>query len=247
MTKGPPAKTEMPIVSLLPNVVTLSAICAGITAIRFGFQGEFETAIFLIIVAAFCDAIDGSLARLLNSESKMGAELDSLADFVNFGVAAPLLLYAFVLQEAPRLGWIAVLVFSVCCVIRLARFNVQSKALDTKTGNTRFTGVPAPAGAFLVLLPMFISFLFAQAAVFPAGIVTLWMIFVALLMISRVPTVSFKSFTVSRRKAPLVLLGVMVMIAALLTYTWTTLVIIDVIYLAGVFWTWRKAGFSRVL
>ncbi len=239
MARGIPTRSELPVIALLPNAVTLAAICAGLTAIRFGFHGDYERAVLLILLAGFLDAVDGRLARLLKSESKTGAELDSLADFLNFGVAAPLLLYLFALDEMRSAGWIAVLFFAICCVMRLARFNVQNKA-ETVGGDKRyFVGVPAPAGALLALLPMFISFLFSDAPLIRPELVALWMILVGLAMISRVPTYSFKMLTISRSNVPFFLLGAMLLLAALLTYVWATLVVLDLLYIAGAFWAWR--------
>ncbi|MDX8349701.1 CDP-diacylglycerol--serine O-phosphatidyltransferase [Cognatiyoonia sp. IB215446] len=233
-------RSELPIVTLLPNLVTLAAICAGLTAIRFGFQGNYEQAVLLVLLACVFDAVDGRLARLLKCESKMGAELDSLADFLNFGVAAPLLLYLFALQDMRSAGWITVLVFALCCVIRLARFNVTAKNRDGERQAQYFIGVPAPAGAMLVLMPMFISFLFANESIIPPIVVALWTAIIGVLMISTMRTYSFKMLTVSRENVPFVLLGAMVIVAALLTYVWVTLVAINLVYIAGVIWAWRR-------
>ncbi len=242
MAQGISSKPELPVIALLPNAVTLAAICAGLTAIRFGFQGDYERAVLLILLAGFLDAVDGRLARLLRAESKTGAELDSLADFLNFGVAAPLLLYLFALSDIRSAGWIAVLFFAICCVIRLARFNVQNKS-DISDGDHRyFVGVPAPAGALLALLPMFVSFLVSDAPMFPPEVAAIWLVVVGLAMISRVPTYSFKMMTISRANVPFFLLGAMLLLAALLTYVWATLVVLDLLYIAGVFWAWRHVN-----
>lgn len=236
--EGPPTKTEMPIVQLLPNLVTLAAICAGLTAIRFGFQGQFSTAVLLILAACILDGIDGRLARLLNCESPMGAELDSLADFLNFGVATPILIYLFTLQDMPKAGWFAVLLFSVCCVIRLARFNVGKKTDIDARHSQYFVGVPAPAGAMLILLPLFLSFLNDDGAHLPNEVIFVWMATVGLLMISRIPTYSFKFMTVSRENVKYFLLGFACVVAALLNYLWLTLSIVAVAYFISVLWAW---------
>ena len=233
---------RLPIVSLLPNLVTLGAICAGLTAIRFGFHGDYSRAVLLVLLASILDGIDGRLARLLKSESKVGAELDSLADFVNFGVAAPLLVYLSALQDLRSFGWIAVLIFSLCCVMRLARFNVDSRDGRPEGAKQFFVGVPAPAGALLAMLPMFVTFLVHDRPVLPALPVALWIVFVGGLMISRIPTYSFKILTISRRNVPFFLLGAMVLIAAVLTYLWATLVVLCLLYMAGVVLAWRKTA-----
>lgn len=142
------AAEKVTLIQLLPNVLTVVAICAGLTAIRFGLQGSYELAVQLILLAAVLDGLDGRLARALKSESGMGAELDSLADFLNFGVAPGMLLYTWALEDSRSFGWIAVLVFAVCAVVRLARFNVMRKSEDKDHDNAYFTGVPSPAGRF---------------------------------------------------------------------------------------------------
>ena len=235
-----PSKTELPIVQLLPNLLTLAALCAGLTAIKFGFQGRFIPATLLILVASLIDAADGKLARLLKCESPMGAELDSLADFLNFGVATPILIYLFALQDLPRVGWIAVLMFSVCCVIRLARFNVGKKSEFEGDKGEYFIGVPAPAGALLILLPMFISFPFSDSSVFWPEIICLWMICVGWLMISRIPTYSLKMMTISRDNVKFFMLGFALLVAAMLNYLWFTLAALVFLYFLSVLWAWSK-------
>lgn len=233
----PAPQTEFSLFQLLPNVLTILAICAGLTAIRFGVQGDYVVSVLLIIGAGIIDGIDGRLARLLGSSSKMGAELDSLADFLNFGVAAPLTLYFWALQDMRGLGWISVLVFAVCCVIRLARFNVSAKA-DAPGDSAYFQGVPSPAGALLVMLPMYLSFAIADRAVLPDTVICLHMILVGLLMISRLPTWSFKTTKISRENVKFFLVGVVVFGAALFSFAWATLIVLCLGYVAMVIWAW---------
>ena len=193
---------EFTLLQLLPNVLTIAAICAGLTAIRFAVQGNYMLAVQLVMAAGVLDGLDGRLARRLGSDSKMGAELDSLADFLNFGVAPPLILYFWGLQDFQRLGWMAALVYAVCCVMRLARFNVGLKCEDAVQSAPRdkayFEGVPSPAGALLVMLPIYVSFALVDAAPLPELLICLHMAFVGLLLISRIPTWSFKTSKVSR-------------------------------------------------
>ncbi|WP_227362198.1 CDP-diacylglycerol--serine O-phosphatidyltransferase [Sedimentitalea arenosa] len=236
--RNQPQRTDLPVVMLLPNVVTIAAICAGMSAIRFGFEGQFKAAVILILVACILDGLDGRLARLLKSESQIGAELDSLADFVNFGVTPALVIYAWGLQGTNSAGWIAVLVFAISCVMRLARFNIDSKSEISGAKSDRFVGVPAPAGAFLVLLPMFVSFFFNDPDLIAPGLIGAYMICIGLLMISRIPTFSFKKARVSRKMAKFLLLGFAFLAAALLTHTWATLIVLDLIYAGGVLWAW---------
>lgn len=237
-----PPKPDVPIVQLLPNLLTFAAICAGLTAIRFGFQGDFERAVYLILLACVLDGFDGRLARLLKAQSLIGAELDSLADFLNFGVAPALILYVWGLQDMRGAGWIAVLVYAICCVLRLARFNVSSKSGDEKPNTDYFVGVPSPAGAFLVMLPMFISFLFPDMPPIPPAVVALFTVVVGLLMISHIPTYSFKNLAIMRDKAKFFVLGAVLLAAALLTYLWATLVLLNIIYIIGIVWALRRSG-----
>jgi CDP-diacylglycerol--serine O-phosphatidyltransferase len=145
---------------LIPNLITVLAICAGLTGIRLAFENRFELAVAMVLIAAFLDGIDGRVARLLKAQSKFGAQMDSLADIVNFGVAPALVLYVFILDQARSFGWIAAIVYAIAAALRLARFNVISESgVKTAWENYYFVGVPAPAGAMLVLLPIYFGFL----------------------------------------------------------------------------------------
>jgi CDP-diacylglycerol--serine O-phosphatidyltransferase len=234
MARAP--RRDVALLQLLPNALTLTAIGAGLSAIRSAVEHDFKTAALLLLFAALLDGIDGRVARMLGSHSKVGAELDSLADFVNFGVAAPLMLYFWALQDYRKIGWIAVLIFAVCCVLRLARFNVDAKSGEVPTTFEYFIGVPSPAGAMLVLLPMFTSFAFADAALLPDPVLCVYMAAIGLLMISSIRTSSFKSLRIAPGNIRYVLLGVIVLIAAVLTYPWITLVALCAAYIAGVVW-----------
>ena len=186
----------VPVRFLLPNLITLLALCSGITAIRMAVEGRYELAVAGVMVAVVLDAVDGRLARLLKGTSRFGAELDSLADFVNFGVAPAMLLYIWSLNSLRTAGWVIALVLAICCALRLARFNV---ALDDPNkpawANMFFTGAPAPAGAGLALLPFYLDFLniiddgHRYAILFGP-----YVVMVALVMVSRVPTFSGKNF-----------------------------------------------------
>ncbi|SDK56447.1 CDP-alcohol phosphatidyltransferase family protein [Paracoccus chinensis] len=244
MTEPVTSQSEFSLFQLLPNALTILAICAGLTAIRLGVQGDYVLSVLLIIGAGIIDGIDGRLARLLGSSSKMGAELDSLADFLNFGVAAPLTLYFWALQDMRGLGWISVLVFAVCCVIRLARFNVTAKS-DEPRDSAYFQGVPSPAGALLVMLPMYLSFAIADRAVLPDTAICLYMIVVGLLLISRLPTWSFKTTKISRENVKFFLVGVAVVGAALFSFAWLTLIVLCLGYVAMVIWGWIAAPRPR--
>ena len=225
----------IPVRTLLPNLITLLALCAGLTAIRLSVEDKLELALAAIVVAALLDGIDGRIARMLKGTSRFGAELDSLADFVNFGVAPALILYFWGLHELKSAGWIAALVFAICAGLRLARFNVMIDNPNRPiwAGNF-FTGIPAPAGAITVLLPIYVAFLGA-----PTGLVTVWFTFlytlmIALLMVSRLPVFSGKR--VGKRVPPEMVLPVFVMVvlffALLVSYPWQVLTLGTLAYLA---------------
>ena len=238
----PRQATRLPLIHLLPNLVTIGAICAGLTAIRFAMQGRFEMAVLLILLAALLDGLDGPLARMLKSESKIGAELDSLADFVNFGVAPGILLYVWGLDEARSLGWIAVLIYAVCAVLRLARFNVSSKEEAREEAPPRrkgFVGVPAPGGALLAFAP-FALVQNIPALAMPEEALALWLVTVGLLMISRLPTPSLKSVRIPRESARFLIVAVVAFAAVALTWPWAVMTLVQIGYIATIAWTARR-------
>lgn len=233
-------RSELPLVQLLPNFLTVMALCAGLTAIRFAAQGRFGYAIGLIVLAAVLDGLDGRLARLLKHESEIGAELDSLGDFVNFGIAPAMTLYFWALQDFSRAGWIAVLIYAVCCVMRLARFNVGQRAVQDPAEKPHFVGVPSPAGAMLVMLPMYFSFMLDSVPKLPAAGVAIYMVAIGALMISRVPTPSFKGTTIYAENARYIVLGFVALVAALLSFPWATLFALDLAYLVALAFALRQ-------
>ncbi len=220
---------------LLPNLLTLLALCSGITAIRFAVEGRYEIAVGAIIVAIVLDAMDGRLARYLNGTSRFGAELDSLADFVNFGVAPALMLYFSSLSSLKTFGWVVCLMLAIAAALRLARFNV---ALDDpkKPGwaAAYFVGIPAPAGALLALTPFYLQFLeFYIDAHEYARFIAAFVVLIAILMVSRVPTFSGKTLTRIPREAFLpVLAGAALGLLFLIAYPWESLAILAVTYLS---------------
>ncbi|MGK7654580.1 MULTISPECIES: CDP-diacylglycerol--serine O-phosphatidyltransferase [unclassified Roseovarius] len=229
-------RNDAALVQLLPNLITLAAICAGMTSIRFAVQGDYIFAVQLVLLACVLDGIDGRVARFMRSDSKIGAELDSLADFLNFGVAPPLILYFWGLQEIRSVAWIFVLFFTVCCVIRLARFNVDHKVEEAPGPSGHFTGVPSPAGAVLVMVPLYLSFAFETVQV-PGLAVCFYMMLAGLLMISTVPTLSLKGASISRSNVKFFLVGVVLAGAAFFTFTWTALSVLSLCYLLMVAWS----------
>ena len=233
----PHARREVTLAQLLPNMLTVAAICAGVTAIRLGVQGDYVRAVQLLLIAGVLDGLDGRLARLLRSSSAMGAELDSLADFVNFGVAAPLVIYYWGLQDARQAGWIAVLFFAVCCVMRLARFNVSAREEGGKGGSgAYFQGLPSPAGALLAMLPMFVTFALPDMSPPPAFLTGLYMAGVGLLMISPVPVWSYKKTRISRETVKFFLRAFACVAAALVIFTWAALIVMCLAYVGMVIW-----------
>ena len=226
----------IPVRTLLPNLITLLALCAGLTAIRLAVEQKLEWAVAAIVFAALLDGIDGRVARMLKGTSRFGAELDSLADFVNFGVAPALILYFWGLHELGNAGWIAAMVFAICTGLRLARFNVMIDDPNKPAWAAKFfVGVPAPAGAITVLLPIYVYFLGMPRLFFIAPLTLVYTLAIAFLMVSRLPVISGKR--VGKRIAPEMVLPVFVAVvlffALLISYPWIVLTIGTVCYLAS--------------
>jgi CDP-diacylglycerol--serine O-phosphatidyltransferase len=231
----------IPVRMLVPNVITLLAICAGLTAIRLSTEGRMELAVAAIVFAAVLDGLDGRVARMIKGQSKFGAELDSLADFVNFGVAPGLILYFWQLHDLNNGGWIAAMVFAISGGLRLARFNATMDDPNKPAfAANYFTGVPAPAGAILVLLPIYLAFLGMPTP--PAMLTALYTLLIAFLMVSRLPVFSGK--TVRLRVPPEMVLPVFVstifFIALLVGYPWHILSALTVLYLLSLPLGWKS-------
>jgi CDP-diacylglycerol---serine O-phosphatidyltransferase len=219
---------------LIPNIVTLMALCSGLTGIRFAMEGRFQAAVVAVLAAAVLDGLDGRIARLMKATSRFGAELDSLSDFVCFGVVPAVLLYLWTMHDAGRIGWAAVLIFAVCGALRLARFNT---ALDSpeQPGWTYnfFTGVPAPAAAGLSILPMIVTFEMPGVVDGPL-FVGAWTVGIAALMVSRVPTFAVKRLRIPNVLVLPTLLIVGIVAAGIATEPWLTLVGLGLAYLASI-------------
>lgn len=231
----------IPVRMLVPNFITLLAICAGLTAIRLSTEGRMDLAVYAIVFAAVLDGVDGRVARMIKGQSKFGAELDSLADFVNFGVAPGLILYFWQLHELNNGGWIAAMVFAISGGLRLARFNASIDDPDKPAfAANYFTGVPAPGGAILALLPVYLAFLGLPKA--PAVLTAAYTLLIAFLMVSRLPVFSGKS--VKMRVPPEMVLPVFVsvvfFIALLIGYPWHVLSICTLLYLMTLPWGWKS-------
>ena len=222
--RGGPRIREIPLRMVLPNLITVLAICAGLSAIRLAFQDRFESAVVMVLLAAFLDGIDGRLARMLKATSKFGAQMDSLADIVNFGVVPALVLYAYLLEKAGSFGWIATLLFAIACGLRLARFNVLDEDLERPAWQGEyFVGIPAPAGAIVVMLPMYLGFLGVEGSRIVAYCATAFTILIAFLLVSRLPVYSGKKLHIRREYLLPVMLAAVFYVLLLTGYPWQTL------------------------
>ncbi len=231
------------VLHLMPNLVTILGLCAGLTSIRFALTERWEIAAALIIFAAVLDGLDGLIARKLNAASPFGAELDSLSDFVNFGVAPAVLVYAFALQGLAGAGWVFALVFAIGCCLRLARFNVGRQAPETPA-RTHFTGVPAPAGAMLGLFPLFLSLDGLVEAGRAPWVVALWLGVVGALMVSRLATLSPKALRLPRERAPWVLFALALVIGVGFTRFWLLMALLCLAYLVTLGYAAMQRGRS---
>jgi CDP-diacylglycerol--serine O-phosphatidyltransferase len=226
---------ELPFHQLLPNVLTVLALCAGLTSIRFAFQERWELAVAAIIIAAVLDSLDGRVARKLGGTTKFGAELDSLSDFLCFGVAPGILVYLWSLNALGGLGWVMALLYAICAALRLARFNTRIGMSDLpQWAGNYFTGMAAPAGAGAALLPMILSFEFGPAVFAQPLLNAVVLVGVGALMISRLPTFSFKVMRVPHRWVMPALLAVGLLAALLATAPWATMSGIIIVYLATI-------------
>jgi CDP-diacylglycerol--serine O-phosphatidyltransferase len=242
-TRRTPRFRRVPLRLIIPNMVTLLALCSGLTAVRMAFEGRWEFAVGAVLVAAVLDGLDGRVARMMKGTSRFGAELDSLSDFVNFGVTPALMLYLWILKDAGNMGWIAGLIFAISAALRLARFNVALDDPNKPAWASRFfTGVPAPAGALTVLLPLYLDFL----GLFPhwfadSAFVAAYTIGIAFLLISRLPTYSGKTLGTRVRRdfvLPLFLVAVLV-VALTVSYPFRMLAGGAVLYLLTIPFAWR--------
>lgn len=229
--------------AVVPNAVTALALCFGLTGIRFAISaagydphpGDWERAIGAIIIAAMLDGIDGRIARLLKAESRFGAELDSLSDVIAFGVSPAIIMYLWSLQNFPKFGWICALAIAVCCALRLARFNAAIDAEDQPHKSAGFlTGVPAPAGAGIAFLPLYLWLVTENELFRNPAIVAPWIVFVAILMISNVATFSWGSIRLRRHIRLEAILLLALLGTALFSEPWITLIVIAVGYVAAI-------------
>jgi CDP-diacylglycerol--serine O-phosphatidyltransferase len=219
--------------AMIPNAITALALCMGLTGVSLAIRGEWERALGSIILAGVLDGFDGRIARLLRADSKFGAELDSLSDNIAFGTAPALILFLWSLQDAPRFGWISALALAVCCALRLARFNARLDAAEQPHKSAGFnTGVPAPAGAGLAFVPIYLWLITGNELFRHWPLVMAWTLFIALLMISNLPTYSWSSIRIRQGWRLFALAGVALLGAALIVSPWQTLLLVSALYLA---------------
>lgn len=233
MTRSVAGRGGIAFRAILPNAVTALALCFGLTGIRFGVGGEWDKALGAVVVAGILDGMDGRIARLLKAQSRFGAELDSLSDVIAFGVAPAVIMFLWSLESAPQFGWTAALALALACALRLARFNAQIDADEQPHKSAGFlTGVPAPAGAGLAFVPVYLWFVTGEG-LFRAWYVTMpWLLFVALLMISSIATYSWSSLRIRQSSRLFAIAGIGLLGAALVTNPWMTLLAIAALYLA---------------
>ena len=245
LRRTPRVPRGLPLRAVAPNAITALALCSGLSGVRFAIGGQWELAVAMIILAGALDGIDGRIARLLHGESRFGAELDSLSDAISFGVAPALILYLWSLSALPRIGWICSLVFAVFCALRLARFNARIDESEQPHKSAGFlTGAPAPVGAGLALLPMFLWFCTEEPTFASPYLVAPWTALVATLMVSSVATFSWKSLRLRRNVRFEALVLVVLIFAALVTAPWHTLAAISLTYLATL--PFSIASYARI-
>ena len=228
-----PVRPGLTLRAMVPNAITAAALCAGLTGIRFGITHDFEKAVQAIVLAGILDGLDGRVARLLKAQSRFGAELDSLADNVSFGVAPALVLFLWSLEDLPRIGWFAALAYAIACALRLARYNARIDLADEPRKTAGFlTGVPAPVGAGLAFLPLYLFFVTENPLFRDPVLVSVWLAAMAFLMISNVATLSWGKLRPRKQVRIEVIAAFGLVAAGLLTEPWWTLIAICVVYLA---------------
>ena len=219
---------------LLPNILTLGGVCLGISSIKFSIDGNYSLAVTLILFAAILDALDGRIARLIKGTSEFGKELDSLTDFVSFGIAPVFVLYFWELNKYGKLGWAITLIYSVCCVLRLARFNITKIEEAQEWKNNFFEGVPSPAGGLLILMPLIYELSELKVDFDIKSITPYLTTIVAILLVSKIPTLALKKISISSKATVFLLLTFGVIFIALLFYTLETLLVFGVVYILSI-------------
>jgi len=219
---------------LLPNILTLGGVCLGISSIKFSIDGNYSLAVTLILFAAILDALDGRIARLIKGTSEFGKELDSLTDFVSFGIAPVFVLYFWDLNKYGKLGWAITLVYSVCCVLRLARFNLTKVEESQEWKNNFFEGIPSPAGGLLILMPLIYDLTDLNFGVDVKNLTPYLTIIIAVLLVSKIPTLALKKISISPKATVFLLLSIGIIFIALLFYTLETLLVFGIAYMLSI-------------
>ena len=219
---------------LLPNILTLGGVCLGISSIKFSIDGNYSLAVTLILFAAILDALDGRIARLIKGTSDFGKELDSLTDFVSFGIAPVFVLYFWKLNEYGKFGWAITLLYSVCCVLRLARFNLTKIEETQEWKNNFFEGIPSPAGGLLILMPLIYDLTNLNFGIDIKNITPYLTVIVAILLVSKIPTLALKKISISPKGTIFLLLAIGIIFIALLFYTLETLLVFGLFYLLSI-------------
>ena len=219
---------------LLPNILTLGGVCLGISSIKFSIDNNFSLAVIFILLAAILDALDGRIARLIKGTSEFGKELDSLTDFVSFGIAPVLILYFWELNNYGKIGWAITLIYSVCCVLRLARFNLTKFEKNQSWKINFFEGIPAPAGGILILTPLIFELSDLNLNFSIKSITPFFTILIAVLLVSKIPTLSLKKISISPKTTGFILLGIGIVFISLMFFTFETLLIMSFVYLISI-------------
>ena len=219
---------------LLPNILTLGGVCLGISSIKFSIDGNYSLAVIFILLAAILDALDGRIARLIKGTSEFGKELDSLTDFVSFGIAPVFILYFWELNNYGKLGWAITLIYSVCCVLRLARFNLTKIDDQQLWKSNYFEGVPSPAGGILILMPLIFELSDLNLNFNITNFTPYFTILIAVLLVSKIPTLSLKKISISPKATVFILLGIGIIFISLLYYTFETLLFFALVYLISI-------------
>ena len=219
---------------ILPNILTLGGVCLGISSIKFSIEGNYSLAVLLILFAAILDALDGRIARMIKGTSEFGKELDSLTDFVSFGIAPVFVLYFWELSKYGRLGWAITLIYSVCCVLRLARFNITKIENSQEWKNNFFEGVPSPAGGLLILMPLIYELANINLGIEVKNVTPYLTVLVAILLVSKIPTLSLKKISISPKITVFLLLTIGIIFISLLFYTLETLLVFGAIYILSI-------------
>ena len=219
---------------ILPNILTIAGVCLGISSIKFSLDLNFNMAVIFITLAAILDALDGRIARLIKGTSDFGKELDSLTDFVSFGIAPAFIIYFWELNKYGKLGWAITLIYSVCCVLRLARFNLTKFNSEDSWKQNYFEGVPSPIGALLILTPLVLELIDYDFLLNKSYFVPIFTLIIAVLLISKVPTYSFKNIKIKPALTIFILLGIGISLVTLMFFTFETLLVFSFLYILSI-------------